>query len=164
MDQLTSPDSYLLTWKEIQNSRFLVQKQNYTMVIDVRTRLRLKYPPNELIHIWNNKDKQIIFCKTAIAQDSYSTTSITNGEHYIPFYYRRHLKTPHPEYKLLILVKCQGCHFNSYYMRNTNETSYFTLFKVRTKNKTLTFNSTRDMPKPFYNATETLHYLKQKFI
>uniref|UniRef100_U9TUT0 Uncharacterized protein n=1 Tax=Rhizophagus irregularis (strain DAOM 181602 / DAOM 197198 / MUCL 43194) TaxID=747089 RepID=U9TUT0_RHIID len=47
------------------------------------------------------------------------------------FYYRRHLKTPHPEYKLLILVKCQGCHFNSYYMRNTNETSYFTLFKVR---------------------------------
>ncbi|UZO11836.1 uncharacterized protein OCT59_003392 [Rhizophagus irregularis] len=55
------------------------------MVIDVRTRLRLKYPPNELIHIWNNKDKQIVFYKTAIAQDSYSTTSITNGEHYIPF-------------------------------------------------------------------------------
>ncbi|CAB4407908.1 unnamed protein product [Rhizophagus irregularis] len=55
------------------------------MVIDVRTRLRLKYPPNELIHIWNNKDKQVIFCKTAIAQDPSSTTSITNGEHYIPF-------------------------------------------------------------------------------
>ncbi|CAB5352843.1 unnamed protein product [Rhizophagus irregularis] len=85
MDQLTSPDSYLLTWKEIQNSRFLVQKQNSMMVIDVRTRLRPKYPPNELIHIRNNKDKQIIFYKTAIAQDSYSTTSITNGEHYIPF-------------------------------------------------------------------------------